>query len=399
MELQEFKNLALNLQDDIVKWRRHIHQHPEIGEEVPQTSKYIADQLRKMGVEVLENVGGMGVVGIIRGEKSGKTFAVRADIDALLVQEETDLPFASVYDGRMHACGHDAHVAIALATAQILNSKKHNMSGNVKMIFQPAEEGIGGAEPMIKDGALKNPDVDAIVGLHVGVIWDVPLGAFGFKAGPLMACSDRFNIKIKGRGGHGAMPHKTVDAIVVGCKVVEALQNIVSRRIDPLESAVVSVGTFKGGSAENVISETVEIAGTTRCLSSQLRGELPKLMEQIVKGITFSMGAEYELSYKLGYPVVENDPQMTEFMSQTAVELFDESTVKKIEKPSLGGEDMAYFLQEVPGTFFALGTGNSAKKTDYPHHNPRFDVDEAVLWKGAALFAAAAFRFLQLDND
>lgn len=388
---------ARRVQSRLVQWRRHLHQNPEIGTEVPQTAAFVAGRLREMGLAVRDGVGGLGVVGLLEGGHPGPTLAIRADMDALKVTEETGLPFASKHPGRMHACGHDGHTAIALGTAEILASHREQLQGNVKFIFQPAEEGPGGAKPMIQDGALLNPKVDAVIGLHLGVIWDLPPGTVGVRSGPMMASTDRVEITIKGKGGHGAMPHQTVDAVAIGAQVVTALQTIVSRRVDPLEPAVVTIGSFHAGTTFNVIADTAVMQGTVRCLRESLRQRMPEHIERMVQGVATGMGAEASLNYLPGHPVLENDPEFTAFFAGVAKEVLGEGKVVTLSQPTMGGEDMSYFLNEVPGTYFFLASGNPAKGIVYPHHHPRFDIDEDVLWMGVALFAEAAWRWL--DNQ
>jgi amidohydrolase len=392
--------MARELAKDIVKWRRHLHAHPETGTETPETAAYIAAVLRELGIEVRTGVGGHGVVGVLRGSPGDgrhdtRTIAVRADIDALNVQEETGLEFASKVPGRMHACGHDGHVAIALGAATILSRMKDGLKGNVKFIFQPAEEGPGGAKPMIEDGALRDPQVDAIVGLHMGCLWNVPSGSVGVMPGAMMAAMDRFEILVKGKGGHGAMPHQTIDALYVGAQVVSALQGIASRRTNPLSPIVVTVGQFHSGSAFNIIPGTAWLEGTVRCLDEELRARIPDMIREVAQGVSAAMGAECEVKYHLGYPVVINDRDFTEFFAGVARDVLEAAgrgTVQQIPEPTMGGEDMAYYLREVPGTFFFLG---SRHEVAYPHHNPKFDIDESTLPLGAALLAETARRWLE----
>ncbi len=388
---------AKRLQSQMVKWRRHIHMHPEIGLETPKTSGLIAEVLQQAGLKVKQKVAGYGVIGLVEGSSSGPTIAIRADIDALKVPEQTGLPFASTIPGLMHACGHDGHVAIALGAAIILNRTKDKIKGNVKFIFQPGEEGPGGALPMIEDGALENPKVDAVIGLHIGNLWEVPSGSIGVKTGAMMAATDRLKVTVKGEGGHGAKPHEAIDAVYVGAQIVNALQSIVSRRISPLDSVVVTVGKFQGGTASNVIAETAVLEATIRCLNTELHQKLPRYLETVVNGTCKSMGAEYEFDYSLGYPVLFNDPSFTKFFTGIAQEVLGKEHVMTLSEPSMGGEDMAFFLQQVPGTFFFLGSRPQGRKV-YPHHSPRFDIDESVLWIGAALFAETAVRWLSAEG-
>lgn len=389
------KEEAKALQGQLVEWRRYLHRHPEVSQEVPETAAYVAGQLKDMGLEVRTGVGGHGVVAVLKGDRPGKTIGIRADMDALNIKEETGLPFSSKKEGMMHACGHDGHMAMALGTAQLLSQHKNELAGAVKFIFQPAEEGPGGAEPMIKDGALENPKVDAIIGLHLGVIWEeLSPGQVGVCYGSMMASLDRIDVKIKGKGGHGAMPHVTVDAISIASQVVTTLQTIVSREVKPVQPAVVTIGKFHGGTAYNVITDLVELEGTVRCLTPELRQNLAKRIEEIIKGVTTAMRGDYEYKYTFGYPPLFNNPDFTKEFSMVAAEVVGAENVRELTEPTMGGEDMAYLLQEVPGTFFFLSSNNPEKGIVHPHHNPKFDIDEDVLWIGTALFSAMAVKWL-----
>ncbi len=387
---------AKEFQDRMVLWRRHVHMYPEIGLETPKTAAFVADVLGGMGLSVRQKVGGHGVVAVLEGNSPGPVIAIRADMDALPMEELTGLPFASRNKGFMHACGHDGHVAIALGAAGVLSQVRHALRGSVKFMFQPAEEGPGGALPMISDGALEDPNVDAVVGLHLWVSEDFPSGAVGIRPGPLMAATDRARITIKGEGGHGAMPHEAVDALCVGAHVVTALQTVVSRRASPLQPVVITVGTFQAGTAANIIAEEATLECTVRCLDSDLHGRLPHYIEAVVRGICQAMGADYEFDYVRGYPVLENDLGFTAFFADVARSLLGTESVVTLREPTMGGEDMAYFLQKVPGTYFFLGSSPAGDRF-YPHHNPRFDIDEDVFWIGAGLLAETALRWLNKE--
>lgn len=359
MTVYLIKERARKLQKELVEWRRHFHKNPEVGLEVPKTAAYLANQLKEMGLQVRTGVGGHGVVGVLKGDLSGKTIAVRSDMDALPIKEETGLPFASEVEGMMHACGHDAHMAMALGSAKILSENRDKIRGNVKFLFQPAEEGPGGARPMIEGGALENPKVDAIIGLHTGSIWKgASPGDVYISYGPMMACMDRIDVTIKGKGGHGAMPHLTVDAISMASHVISALQTIISREINPINSAVITIGKIKGGSACNIIPEEVTFEGTVRAFTQEHREFLDKRIEEIIRGVTSAMRGGYEYLYPYGYPPLVNDPGFTEQFAEVTKEAIDPDKVKEIPEPSMVGEDMAYFLKEVPGTFFFLEREN-----------------------------------------
>lgn len=386
------KQQSQELQDQLVAWRRHLHQYPEPGLETPNTAAYVAEELRKMGLEVKTGVGGHGVTAVLRGQKPGKTLGIRADIDGLNVKEETGLPFASKIDGRMHACGHDSHMAMALGAARVLANHRDRIQGGVKFIFQPGEEGPGGAEPMIRDGALADPQVDAIIGLHGGKIWTPgePGEVCVRTRGAMMACLDRIDVKITGKGGHGAMPHETVDAISIAAHAISALQTVISREIKPLDPAVITIGKIAGGSAYNVIAGEVVFEGTVRALSQEVRQFMARRIGEILRGVAGALRGQCECRYQFGYPPLYNDPQFTELFAKIAARIVGDQHVHEIDEPTMGGEDMAYFLNEVPGTFFYLPTSNARKGQTFPHHHPKFDIDEDVLWLGTALLAATA---------
>lgn len=398
---------ARKLQGQIVAWRREVHQNPELGLETPMTEALVAKALSDMGIEVRTGVGGHGVVGLLRGtgrveqaEDGGqesappvKTFAIRADMDALPVTEETGLPFASKIPGRMHACGHDAHVAMLLGAAKVLSDMKDKVRGNVKFIFQPGEEGPGGAHPMILDGALEDPKVDAIIGAHVGPLWDVGPGQIGFRTGPVMAATDRFAVRIQGKGGHGAAPHYSVDPVVIAAQIAVSLQTIVSREVSPISPAVVTVGIIKAGTAPNIIPDYCEMNGTVRYLDKSLASFILRRIKEICEGIASAMRGTATVEYTHGYPPLVNDPGMTDFVRKVAASIVGPENCVEVQ-PTMGGEDMAYFLNEVPGAYFALGTRNPDKRADFPNHHPKFDIDEDVLYLGSAVFAQAAIDFL-----
>ncbi len=389
------KERAKNLQGQLVEWRRHFHQYPEVGLELPETEKFVAERLREMGLEVRTGVGGHGVVAVLKGSKPGPTIAIRADMDALNIKEEAGLPFASKIEGRMHACGHDAHMAIALGAAKLLSKITSEVAGNIKFIFQPAEEGPGGAKPMIEDGALENPKVDAIIGLHIGCLWDYgKTGEVYVSYGPMMACLDRIDVTIEGKGAHGAMPHKSVDSISVASHAISAVQTVVSREVDPLEPVVVTIGKIQGGTAYNIISQEVAFEGTVRALKQDVRELLDERIGGIIKGVASGMRAEVEYTYTYGYPPLANDPDLTKRFAEVASEAVGKDMVKEIPKPSMVGEDMAYFLKEVPGTFFFLAGCKDVNGKVYPHHNSKFDIDENVLWEGTLLLSAMAMDYL-----
>ncbi|MFM7470250.1 MAG: M20 family metallopeptidase [Nodosilinea sp.] len=372
------------LEPQLVEWRRYLHQRPELGFREWLTADFIADRLRGWGIDYQAGVAGTGLVATIPGQQPGPVLGIRADMDALPIQEENLVSYRSQHDGVMHACGHDGHVAIALATAYYLSQHRHSFKGTVKIIFQPAEEGPGGAKPMIQAGVLTNPQVEAMVGLH---LWNnLPLGTVGVRAGALMAATENFNLTIQGKGGHGALPHQTVDAIVVGAQIVGNLQSIVARNVDPIKSAVVTVGEFHAGTARNVVADVAHIGGTVRYFDPDYRDFFAHRIDQIVAGICQSYGADYHLDYTPLYPPVINDGTMADLVRSVALAVVETPAGIVPECHTMGGEDMAFFLQEVPGCYFFLGAANPEKALAYPHHHPRFDFDETALILGVEMF-------------
>lgn len=385
----------MEIQDEIVRWRRDLHRIPEVGFNLPNTAAYVSEKLKEFGIEHKTNVAEYGIVGLIKGATDGKTIMLRADMDALAIKEETGLPFASENEN-MHACGHDAHTAMLLGAAKILNQNRDKIKGNIKLIFQPAEEGPGGAKPMIDEGVMENPKVDAALGLHIGLIFkELGGGEVGVSYGNLMACLDSFKIKIIGKGCHGAMPDTGVDPIAIAGQVITALQTIVSREIKPTRPAVVTIGKLHSGSAYNIIPDFVEIEGTARAVDIQTRHKLASSIESIVDGITKGMHGSYEYNYTFGYPPLVNDADFTKNFVESAKKIVGDNEIIELTEPTMGGEDMAYFLEAVPGTFFFLGAINEEKGIIYPHHNSRFDLDEDVFWKGSALLAQGAIDWLE----
>ena len=390
--LARMKELANAQHAELVNIRRHLHENPELGFEEVATAQYIADYLAGLGLEVTRQVAKTGVVALIRGVQPGKTVAIRADMDALPIQELNEVPYKSKHPGKMHACGHDAHVAAAIGAARILWELRDQINGNVKFIFQPAEEAPGGAEPMIAAGVLENPTVDAIIGGHV---WGgLESGIIEVMSGPTMASSDIIRLKIIGKGGHAAQPHTTIDPIVIASEIVGALQKIVSRQTDPFEAVVISICSFHAGDVFNVIPHSAYMEGAVRTLNNELRQELPQKIEKIIRGITEPYGATYELDYYLGYPVTVNDPGVTETVRRAAISVLGGDKVRVAARASMGGEDYAYFLNKVPGTYIRIGTRNPEKGICQEMHHPRFDIDEAVLELTPVVYAQAAFDLL-----
>ncbi|WP_204106406.1 MULTISPECIES: M20 family metallopeptidase [Spirulina sp. CCY15215] len=379
------------LQPQLVEWRRHLHQFPELGFQEEITAEFIAKKLREWGIEHQTGIAKTGIVATIAGKNGGKVFAIRADMDALPIQEENEVSYRSQHEGIMHACGHDGHSAIALGIAFYLSQHREDFNGTVKIIFQPAEESPGGAKPLIEAGILKNPDVDAIIGLH---LWNsLPLGTIGVRSGALMAASELFSCTIFGKGGHGAIPHQTIDAVVISAQIVMALQTIVSRNISPLESAVVTVGELHAGTAKNAIADTACLTGTIRYFNPDLGLFLPQRLEEIIAGICRTYGATYDLDYTRLYPPTINDSKIADLVRSVAFEVLETPVGVVPECQTMASEDMSYFLKEVPGCYFFLGSANSEKGLAYPHHHPRFDFDESVLCLGVEMFARCVEKF------
>ncbi|BAS55768.1 N-acyl-L-amino acid amidohydrolase [Leptolyngbya boryana NIES-2135] len=379
-----------SLQAQLVTWRRQLHQRPELGFREQLTAEFITQKLQEWQIPHETGIAKTGIVATIAGNRPGRVLAIRADMDALPIQEQNDVPYKSQHDGLMHACGHDGHVTIALGTAYYL-SQHRDFSGTVKIIFQPAEEGPGGAKPMIEAGVLKKPDVDAIVGLH---IWNnLPLGMVGVRTGALMAAVETFDFTIVGKGGHGAIPQQTIDSVLVGAQIVNTLQTIVARNVDPIDSAVVTVGEFHSGTACNVIAASARLRGTVRYFNPKYAGYFAQRIEQIVAGICQAHGATYEFNYDVLYPPVINDGAIADLVRSIAETVIESPLGVVPDCQTMGGEDMAFFLQEVPGCYFFLGSANSEKGLDFPHHHPRFDFDETVLGMGVEFFVRIVETF------
>lgn len=399
--IQRLTTLDPNDLDQLITDRRRFHQHPELAYRETFTARTVAERLATNGYEVRTGVGRTGVVGLLRStqqapgatSESAPTLLYRADMDALPIREENDVEYRSQNEGVMHACGHDAHVAIALAVAKQIVSEKDKLQGNLKFAFQPAEEGGNGALAMIEQGVLEDPRVTAAVGLHA---WNnLPIGKVGVYAGALMAAVDEFELVIHGVGGHGAMPQQTVDAIVTAAQVITALQTIVSRNVSPLDSAVVTVGKINAGTAFNVIAETATIRGTVRTFSKETHAKIPEMVERVIRGVCESMGAGYKLDYIRQSSPLVNNAEMCELVAECAAEVVGaENVIRDESVRTMGGEDMAYFLERVPGCYFFLGTRNEARGLIHPHHSPRFDIDESALGMGVQIMTRVVRRYL-----
>lgn len=372
--------------DKMVSIRRYLHQHPELSFKEFETAKYIANFYNELGVNVRTNVGGNGVVARIKGGKPGKTVALRADFDALPIQDEKDVPYKSTVPGVMHACGHDGHTATLLILAKVIHELKEELAGTYVFIHQHAEEyAPGGAISMIEDGCLDG--VDVIFGTH---LWSTePVGHILYSPGPVMAAADRFTITINGKGGHGGYPHFTKDAIVTASQLVVNLQQVVARRVDPIKEAVVSIGKFVADNAFNVIADKAELVGTVRTFDEDIRNHIEKEIERIVKGTCLANDCDYVFQYFRGYPPVINHKSETEFLANCAKAIPNVQEVRETE-PRMGGEDFAYYLQHVKGTFFFTGAMPENENARFPHHHPKFDINEkAMLIAGKTLYTAA----------
>lgn len=390
MQTLSLSSLVEQTKEEVIKWRRHFHQYPELSFHEEKTAQYVYDTLQSFGNLEISRPTKTSVMARLIGSQPGKVLAIRADMDALPIEEENTFEFASTNPGVMHACGHDGHTAMLLGTAKILTSLKDKIKGEVRFLFQHAEELYpGGAEEMVQAGVMDG--VDMVIGAH---LWaPMKLGTVGVVYGPMMAAPDTFYITVEGRGGHAALPHDTIDSIAIASQVVTNLQHIVSRNTDPLDNLVVSVTKFIGGTTHNVIPGSVEICGTVRSFNANLRKSVPELMERVIKGITEAHGAQYKFNYEFGYRPVINDEHITKAIEETILEVFDEKTLD-LMKPNMGGEDFSAFQQKAPGTFFYVGAGNKEKDITYPHHHARFTIDEDALEIGVNLFVHAAFKLL-----
>lgn len=384
------EEILTQVNEEVIKWRRYLHQYPELSFQEEKTAQFVYETLQSFDNLELSRPTPTSVMARLIGAKPGKVLAIRADMDALPIQEENTFSYASKNPGVMHACGHDGHTAMLLGTAKVLSTLQNELRGEVRFLFQHAEELLpGGAEEMVTAGVMDG--VDMVIGTH---LWSsLATGKIGIVYGPTMAAPDVFRITIRGKGGHAASPHQTVDSIAIGAQVVTNLQHIVSRQTDPLEQLVVSVTQFIAGTTDNVIPGTAEIIGTVRSFNPELREEVPEWMERIVKGITDAHGASYEFVYEQGYRPVINDQQVTEIVEETVREVFGEETIARL-KPSMGGEDFSAFQQKAPGCFFYTGSGNSAKESTFPHHHPRFTIDEDALENGLKMFIYSTFKLL-----
>ncbi len=380
------------LEEEVIKLRRDFHMHPELGYEEYRTSKIVYDYLKDLGLEV-KKVAKTGVVGVLRGKKPGKTVMLRADMDALPQKEDTGLPYASVNDGIMHACGHDGHVAMLLVAAKVLANHKDEIKGNIKFVFQPNEEEAGALD-MIKEGVLEDPKVDGAFAIH---LW-TPLktGEIGLTEGPIMAALEEFELTILGKAGHTGSPHEAIDPILAAANIVETIQSIQTREINPLYPIAIMIGKINGGSGRNIIADKVEIGGTIRFLFEDEEREKKILLEKferVIKGICESMNVRYELKYIPSNPALLNNPDMVNYVRKAAMETFRRDDIF-VNYRSMAGEDFAEFSQRVPSVLYFIGNGNEEKGTHYPHHHPKFNIDEDTLKYGVEMHVRTALSFL-----
>jgi amidohydrolase len=390
--LTRIKDLAAKLAPRLIEIRRHIHAHPELSGQEYQTAAFVAGVLSSSGLRVQEGIGKTGVVGEVKGSLQDEHFlAIRTDMDALPIQESTGLEYASRTDGVMHACGHDIHTTVGLGTAMILAQIAEELSGNVRFLFQPAEEIAQGAIWMIEDGVMKN--VSAVLGVHV--FPSIPAGSIGVRYGALTAAADDLEILIFGESGHGARPHEAIDAIWIAAQVITALQQAISRTQNPLRPVVLSIGKINGGRAPNIIADQVQLRGTVRSLHPETRAQLPNWIEKIVANVCHSYGAKYQVNYHQGVPGVNNDYALTQLLQSAAEAAWSSDRVQVLPEPSLGAEDFSVYLEHVPGAMFRLGVGYPDRIINHPLHHPEFEVDESAIITGVVTMAYAAYQYFQ----
>jgi amidohydrolase len=390
-----FLAAAEAIADELTAIRRDLHAHPELGFQEFRTAKIVAEKLGELGYEVQSGVGKTGVVGLLNGGQPGdRTVLLRFDMDALPIEEENDVPYRSQTPGVMHACGHDAHVAVGIGVARLLMQQRDQLPGTIKLMFQPAEEGLGGAIAMINDGVLAGPNVDVALGLHVSSNHD--LGSAVVRSGAMLAASDKLEITVKGHGGHGAHPDQTVDAVLVAAQIVVALQTIVARNVNPEETGVVTVGAIHAGNAGNVIAETAHMKGTIRSFNPEVRELLHRRVKEVGEGIAAALGATAEVKVIRGVDATINAPPATRVMHEAAAAVLGEDKIDTTYRTT-GGEDFSAVLARVPGNFFFIGA-RSDERTGNPHHNPRFDIDERCLPQGVAILCDAAVRCLKGED-
>ena len=386
----DFLSEANAMRDELVERRRDFHRHPELGFEEIRTSGIVANELNALGLEVQTGVGKTGVVGILEGAGDGPTILYRADMDALPIHEENQTEYVSTEVGKMHACGHDGHTTIALGIAKLLSNYRDKLNGRVKFVFQPAEEGSGGARAMIDDGVLTSPKPDISLGIH---LWnDLEVGIASVVSGPVMSGANMFSIEVIGKGGHSAMPHQTADPIVCAAQIIVALQSIVSRNADPLDTVVVSIGTIQGGNAGNVIPQSVTLAGNYRIFREETRDMVTDRINAIATSVATAMGCKAEVTIRAGLAAVVNDNDVARRAQDIFAKFSD--VISVVEKPWMASEDVGLLMQQNPGAYLLIGSANNARGLNYPHHHPRFDFDEDVLPLSVGLMSATIADYL-----
>lgn len=389
--MTSFREIAMEMQDQLSAWRRDFHRHPELAFEEERTSRIVAEHLEGLGYKVQTGIAKTGMIGVLQGEEPGPVVMLRFDMDALPVTEETGAEYASETSGLMHACGHDGHVAIGMGAAVLLAARREEMSGTLKLLFQPAEEGGNGAELMVQEGALENPRPDIFLATHV---WnEKQVGTVDVRSGPVMAAAEKFTCTLRGTGGHGAAPHHAVDPIVTAAQVITALQTVVSRNVNPLGTAVVTVGSLQSGEAFNVIPGEAVMKGTIRTYKPETREVVLRRTRQVIEGIADACGAEAELEIQALTPAVINNPEITQVVLDAAKAVVGPENVSSEER-TMGSEDAAFFINEVPGCYFFTGSANPEKGLGASHHNPHFDFDEEALVIGLATLMEAAAHYL-----
>ncbi len=394
--MADFLSEAQNLFEYTRALRRDFHRHPELGFQEVRTAGIVANTLNELGMEVNTGIGETGVVGLLAGGDDGPVVMIRFDMDGLPITEETGAEYASVNRGVMHACGHDGHLAVGLTVARLLTAHCQEFSGRLKFVFQPAEEGLGGAESMITDGVLEDPRPDMALGLH---LWnEKQVGWLGISPGYMMAAAEMFEVRIIGKGGHGALPHLATDPVLAAAHLITALQSITARDVPPLEAAVVSVTTVHGGEAFNIIPSDVKLSGTLRTFSPEVRQRVMRRFQRISTGVGEALGCQVDVHLKLLTPAMHNDATITARVQEVAARLLPEHKVD-VHYQAMVSEDMAFMMQEIPGCYFLVGSANSEKGLDAPHHHPHFDIDEESLPQAAALMASAAFDLLSGQAD
>lgn len=383
--------------DYAIRARRYLHQYPEAGFHEELTSSFIMEELERMKIPSRSGIAGTGIAALIEGELGpGRVIALRADMDGLPITEQNDVPYKSAHEGLMHACGHDAHMAMVLGAAKTLVNMKAHFRGAVKLIFQPAEEGPGGAEPLIKAGVLKDPDVDAIIAYHVSPA--IETGVIRVIPGVIRASSSAFKVTLKGRGGHAAYPHLSVDPIALSAQFITLLQSVVARRVDPLDPAVITIASIHGGTRSNVIPEEVEMKGTIRALDSSLMAQLKEWMEGMLRSVAEAAGAHYILSYTEGYPALINDDSLSRRIAASLQDLAGDVTVRETGRARMGGEDFAFFGQVIPACLMDLGTAGRDGRYSNPLHHPRFDIDEESMKTGIAGYCRIVLEYLNQNT-